>query len=561
MARAAAPLPLLLLLLAQWPALGQPAVDPSTLAHKLMVGYQGWHATASDGAGIQWTHWSNNGGDVPGPATVHVDAFPALDEYDPAVLAPVNFSYANGTAARLFSSQFLATTMLHFKWMADFHIHGAFVQRFVQGLDSGAVFAARTRVAQHARLAAEAHGRVFALEYDVSGVADADLLPALQRDWPQVRNLTASPAYLHHGGAPAVIVWGLGFADDGHPATPATAAAIQAYFAAQNVTLIGGVPTYWRTLKNDARADPAWAQVYLRFAVLHPWLVGRFPDDAGADAELAGNILPDLQLCQQHGVGYMPVVWPGFSWSNMHGGATPLNAIPRRSGTFLHHQLDNVLRRAAGATAVFGAMFDEYDEGTAMAKIAATPAQLPAQGRFVYASMDAAPGEAVRGDWWLFLLGLAADALAGAAPWPGPQRPALPTPLAERQVALGVAGLLGRSAGDFETVAGASALAGGGESVAGWCAGIVAGAEFRGRALAPQALALQLYQGCLRAAPDAAGLAATLRDIAAGRTAARAAQLIASASPASSRAQRQRRGRNRLAAQWREPQAVQPTRS
>jgi hypothetical protein len=300
--------------------------------------------------------------------------------------------------------------------------------------------------------------------------------------------------------------------------------AIQDFFTAANVTLIGGVPTYWRTLRNDARPDPAWAPVYLRFAVVHPWLVGRFPDDAGADAELADNILPDMALCAQHGVGYLPVVWPGFSWTNMHGGATPLNAIPRRSGSFLHRQLDNVLRRAR-AGAVFGAMFDELDEGTAMMKIAATAAQLPAQGRFIFAGID---GDAVRGDWWLYLLGVAGDALAGASPWPGPQRPALPTPLTERQAGLGTAGLLGRAALDFELVAGASALAAG-EALAAWCQGIIASPEFQRAGLTPPALAVQLYQGILGVAPDPAGLQSTVGDIEAGRTAQRTAELIACA--------------------------------
>ena len=94
-------------------------------------------------------------------------------------------------------------------------------------------------------------------------------------------SLTQSPAYLNHRGRPAVIVWGLGFNDDGHPATPATAIAIQSFFRTVNVTLIGGVPTGWRTLTGDARPDPAWANIYLNFSVIHPWLVGRFPDDAG----------------------------------------------------------------------------------------------------------------------------------------------------------------------------------------------------------------------------------------------------------------------------------------
>jgi hypothetical protein len=507
-------------------ASAQPPVDASTLSGKLLVGYQGWHATATDGAGIAWTHWSNDGSLVPGPATAHCDAWPDLREYPASVLSPVNFSFQDGSQVSLFSSQLQATTLLHFQWMEQYHIHGAFVQRFLQGLDSPAIFAARTGVAQHAQAAAEATGRVFALEYDVSGIADAELLAALQKDWPLMRQLTLSPAYLHHRGRPALVVWGLGFSDDGHPATPATAAAIQAYFAAQNVTLIGGLPTFWRTLKGDSRSDPAWTAVYQNFSVVHPWLVGRFPDAAGADAELAQNILPDAQLCQQLGLDYLPVVWPGFSWTNMHGGSTPLNQIPRMSGSFLWRQLDNVLRQA-NVSMLFGAMFDEMDEGTAMFKIAESLSDLPAgDSRFIYAGID---GDRVRSDWWLFLLGSAAEALQGLLSWPGAQRPALPSALSEQQALLAVAALLGRQPQPFELVQLASSAAAAGSSAAGLaqlCSGLVASAEFRQRALQPPQLTEQLYLGALGRQPDAAGRASTMADITAGRTAQRAAQLV-----------------------------------
>jgi hypothetical protein len=386
------------------------AVDPSTLSHKLVVGYQGWQTTPPDGSGQAWEHWSNNREDVPGVGTVHFDAFPALDEYDPAATAPVNLTYANGTAVRLYSPQFPSVVDLHFKWMADYDIDGAFVQRFVQDLSVPAVRATRDRVAVNARAAAEAHGRVFAVEYDLSGVADAAVVQALSADWAHLSRelaLPASPAYLHHRGKPAVVVWGLGFNDAGHPATAATAAAVQALFAAAGVTLIGGVPTGWRTRTGDAQPDPAWDAVYAAFAVVHPWLVGRFPDDAGADRELARVIAPDAALCRGRGQDYLPVVWPGFSWSNMGNG--PLNQIPRRGGAFLQRQLDNVLNATNGSiNMVFGAMFDEVDEGTAMYKIAATKGALPAQGQFVYAGID---GGDVAGDTWLRLLGAAAQTL------------------------------------------------------------------------------------------------------------------------------------------------------
>jgi hypothetical protein len=84
---------------------------------------------------------------------------------------------------------------------------------------------------------------------------------------------------------------------------------------------------------------------------------------------LQTDILPDIAYLAGKGVDYLPCLWPGFSWSNMHGGTTPLNQIPRQSGRFLWHQLDNALS-VAKVNMMFGAMFDEVDEGTAMVRAA-----------------------------------------------------------------------------------------------------------------------------------------------------------------------------------------------
>lgn len=94
-----------------------------------------------------------------------------------------------------------------------------------------------------------------------------------------------------------------------------------------------------------------------------------------------------------------------------------------------------------------------------MYKIAATQADIPAGGRFIFAGVD---GDRVRSDWWLYLLGTAAATLNGSAPWPGPTRPALPTAQTELAAALSYAGLLGRAPGPTEEIAAASALAAGG---------------------------------------------------------------------------------------------------
>src|SRR5262249_45897080 len=61
---------------------------------------------------------------------------------------------------------------------------------------------------------------------------------------------------------------------------------------------------------------------------------------------------------------------PGFSWHNSHPGSL-LNEIPRQKGRFLWKQY--VEAKKAGATAVYQAMFDEMDEGTAIFKCANDP--------------------------------------------------------------------------------------------------------------------------------------------------------------------------------------------
>jgi hypothetical protein len=62
---------------------------------------------------------------------------------------------------------------------------------------------------------------------------------------------------------------------------------------------------------------------------------------------------------------------------------------------------------------VYGAMFDEVDEGTAMYKLAPTAAQLPAQGTFVPLNID---GYSLNSDWYLRLADQAGKMLRGEIP-------------------------------------------------------------------------------------------------------------------------------------------------
>ncbi len=162
---------------------------------------------------------------------------------------------------------------------------------------------------------------------------------------------------------------------------------------------MGGLPTHWRTLSGDAQTDPAWAGVFRSFDVISPWSVGRYSDNSGADNFRANQILPDLADCNAHGIDYMPVVFPGFSWYNLQDGAYPLNQTPRRGGTFYWRQVYNAI--SAGCTMLYGAMFDEVNEGTAMFKMVPDAANLPVGASLVPLNSDGYTN--LPSDWYLRL--------------------------------------------------------------------------------------------------------------------------------------------------------------
>jgi len=116
-----------------------PGVDPGTLTGKVMTGYQGWFNCEGDGAGLGWTHWARDRSKAFGPGNITVDLWPDVSEYDDDELYTTAFTYEDGTPARTFSSHNRKTVIRHFKWMADYGIDGAFVQRFAHGLHNQTV--------------------------------------------------------------------------------------------------------------------------------------------------------------------------------------------------------------------------------------------------------------------------------------------------------------------------------------------------------------------------------------------------------------------------------------
>ena len=373
-------------------------VDASTLSNKLMFGYQGWFACTNDGSPPnRWVHWFRNG--APYATNATVDFWPDISELDADEQFTTAMTLPGGAPARIYAAYKSKTVLRHFQWMHDHGIDGVFLQRFTSELSDRSFADWRNQTAYNCRAGAEACGRVFAMMYDISGQNSNTLVAVLTNDWTyltRTMGLTNSAAYLRHQGKPIVAIWGLGFTD--RPGLPADAQQIIAWFKSACCTVMGGVPTNWRTLTSDSKTDPLWAPVYRSFDIISPWSVGRYSSSSGADTFRQNLIVPDLAEARANGRDYLPVIWPGFSWHNLNGGA--LNQIPRNGGRFWWRQLYNCL--TVGCNMVYGAMFDEMDEGTAMLKMAPTVAQLPAQGTFVPLNID---GEALPSDWYLRLAG------------------------------------------------------------------------------------------------------------------------------------------------------------
>ncbi|HWH68332.1 MAG TPA: Ig-like domain-containing protein, partial [Candidatus Sulfotelmatobacter sp.] len=369
-------------------------VDPGTLSRKLMMGYQGWFACPQDGSPLnQWVHWFRR--QSPVATNVTVDFWPDISELGPDELFATSMTLSNGPPAQLYSAYNRKTVVRHFKWMKDNHLDGVFLQRFSSSLSDAGLFAFRNQVTVNVRAGAEAYGRVFAIMYDISGQSATTLISTLTNDWAYLVNtlhLTESPYYVRHKGKPVVAIWGFGFTD--RPGTPQDAQTVIDYFKAAGCTVLGGVPTSWRTLKNDSQTNAAWAGVYRSFDIISPWSVGRYGTLAEADNFKQNQIVPDLTETKARGIDYMPVIFPGFSWTNLNAG--PLNQIPRNGGSFYWRQAFNTI--ASGSTMLYGAMFDEVDEGTAIFKLAPTRAELPVQGSFVPLNID---GQALPSDWYL----------------------------------------------------------------------------------------------------------------------------------------------------------------
>ena len=337
-----------------------------TLEGKVVTGYQGWFRAEGDASGLGWVHYGRGKGFS--PQAFSFDIWPDLSEFTPEERHPSPFKFADGKTADLFSSVHPLTVRRHFRWMKDYGINGAMLQRFATGLGKSRGAESLDVVLKNCTEAAIAEGRSLTVMYDLSGLAP-DKFPTVAADWRRLvaAGQTKQACAQYHQGRPLVALWGLGFKDR----APALAEwnALLADIRSTGAAVMLGIPTYWREQKNDCITEPALPALLRKADILSPWTVGRFGDPKGA-ANLADKVWkPDLAWCQAERKAYLPVIFPGFSWSNLsslRGKPAKLDQIPRLSGRFLWSQA--VAARAAGAKTLYVAMFDEIDEGTAIMK-------------------------------------------------------------------------------------------------------------------------------------------------------------------------------------------------
>ncbi|HVW98241.1 MAG TPA: glycoside hydrolase family 71/99-like protein [Mucilaginibacter sp.] len=364
---------------------------PGDVVGKVVVGYQGWFAAIGDGSPIdRYWHWSQTWEQQPSPTNTAIKSWPDVRDYThtfPTKYANLN----NGQPATVFSSFSDQTVDVQFKWMKQYGIDGAALQRFNPSGLEGPV---RDAMAAKVKTAAEANGVKFYIMYDVSGWTN--MQSEIKTDWTtKMSQYTSSSAYAMQNGKPVVCIWGFGFNDSNHEFTAAACIDVINWFKSKGCYVIGGVPTHWRDQNSDSRAD--FINAYKAFNMLSPWMVGRIGNANQSDGFFTTVNKADEAYCRANGIDYQPCVLPG-----------DLQGRQRAHGDFMWRQFYNMTR--AGAQGLYISMFDEYNEGNQIAKTAESQAFVPSDSGMLALDED---GTACSSDYYLRLTGDGAKMFKG----------------------------------------------------------------------------------------------------------------------------------------------------
>lgn len=347
-----------------------------TMDGKIFVGYQGWAMASRPEDTARWIHYGHNNQFKPGMVTVEM--WPDTSEMAPEETIATDFKHRDGRTAYVPDAQNSLTVNRHFRWMKEYGIDGAFLQRFSGAAANDTVRPSLDRVLANVRAASTKNGVAWGMMFDLSGVKADDIYPNVSEDWKRLvaAKIRDDPFYIHHQKKPVVVLWGIGF-NDNRPAPGAYLKLVQwlkndPVYGGNTVVL--GVPFYWREGNRDAVDDPALKEIIKAADVIAPWAVGRYDSPAAAEKVASEVRAPDVKWARENGRDYLPGIFPGFSWHNLmktRGKEAKFDQIPRLGGQFLWSQA--VSSKRAGAKMLYLAMFDEIDEGTALFKVENDP--------------------------------------------------------------------------------------------------------------------------------------------------------------------------------------------
>jgi len=374
----------------------------------IMAGYQGWFNAPGDSAHMGWNHYARQGKFEPG--ICKIDYWPDTREYQKTY--ETSFKISDGRPAYVFSAYDSQSVFLHFQWMKEYGVDGVFLQRSVLALRNPENRKHDDHVLQYALRASANYHRAIAIMYDFSGVNDENKdWMVIINDWKhlvdslKIASGGLGQTYLYHHNKPLVALWGVGFPDR----TNNLKSIEKIIDFLKNDPEYGGcavmlgVPAYWRDFGEDTEKDPYLHVLIRKSDIIRPWLVGRFNEETYP--VFKSRIREDILWCRQNDLDYAPVVFPGFSWHNMHPDSKK-PGIPRNRGKFYWLQLMGAIE--AGSEMIYIAMFDEMDEGTAIFKTTNDPPVGPT----VFEHFEAG----IPGDYYLFLTGVASKILKKQIP-------------------------------------------------------------------------------------------------------------------------------------------------
>ena len=375
----------------------------------IMAGYQGWFNAPEDGAHLNWNHYATHGKFEPG--FCKIDFWPDIREYQKLYKTP--FMMADGNPAYLFSSYDKETINTHFKWMKEYGLDGVFMQRSVAALKNPDNLHHNDEVLMNAMEASRKYGRAIAVMYDFSHIDEVNMdYNIVIKDWKHLVDslhiacLGSHQTYLYHHKKPLVGIWGVGFPERNNNlhATEKIIDFLKNDPVYGGCSILLGVPAYWRDFGKDTEKDPYLHEIIRKADIIRPWFVGRFNEESYD--QFRERLKPDMAWCRANRIDYVPVVFPGFSWHNMHPESTAIQ-IPRNNGKFYWKQLVGSIHE--GAEMIYVAMFDEIDEGTAIFKTTKNPpVGLSKFERFE---------DGIPEDYYLYLTGIASSILKKKMPF------------------------------------------------------------------------------------------------------------------------------------------------